>query len=454
MPVSVNPATGEIIREHQFLTAGEVDRRRNQCIAAFQEWRDISFTERAGYFERIAALLEERAPELAQTATKEMGKPVSQALSEVKKCAWVCRFFAGRAEEFLALEEIDAGEGRHYVRCDPLGPVLAIMPWNFPYWQVFRFAAPSLMAGNTALVKHAPNVLGCAEHIARLFADADFPEGVYTDLPVDVGEVPFLIQHEHVRAVTITGSDRAGAVVAAQAGGSLKKIVLELGGSDPFIVLPDADLEQALNAAVASRTLNAGQSCIAAKRFLVHDSLASSFTEQLVERFRELRVGDPSDENTQVGPLARRDLLDSLSVQVERSVRSGAQLRFGGHRVMERGFFYQPTVLAGVERGMPAFDEELFGPVAAITAFTDEDDVVDLANATRYGLGASIWTANTAAAERIAQDIEAGIVCINKIVASDPRLPFGGVKRSGFGRELSREGVREFVNLKTVSVAG
>ncbi|MCB0345628.1 MAG: NAD-dependent succinate-semialdehyde dehydrogenase [Bdellovibrionales bacterium] len=453
MPASINPATGEVIREFAYLDPAEVDRLRNLSWDTFSEWREISFVERGDCFERIANLLEERAEALAKVMTEEMGKPIAQSEAEIKKCAWVCRYYAAKAEAFLAPTEIDAGEGKHYTRCDPLGPVLAIMPWNFPFWQVFRFAAPTLMAGNTALVKHAPNVLGCAESIAQLFADADFPEGVYTNFPIRVEEVPLVIQHQHVRAVTLTGSDRAGASVAMESGRALKKVVLELGGSDPFIVMPDADLEAALEGAIASRTLNAGQSCIAAKRMLVHESVEAKFVNGLIERFRELQVGDPMDRKTSVGPIARSDLVDALEAQVERSVRSGAQLRFGGQRIHDRGFFYQPTVLTDVRPGMPAFDEELFGPVAAVTAFTDIEDVAELANRTHYGLGASIWTANTVAAEKIAEDIESGLVFINRVVASDPRLPFGGVKRSGYGRELSREGIREFVNIKTVSVA-
>ncbi len=454
MPTSVNPATGEVIRQFDFLDAAEVDRRRNLAWDAFVEWRDISFAERSGCFKRLAHLLESRVDELAKTMTEEMGKPITQSRSEVEKCAWVCKYYAENAERFLSPSELDAGEGKHYTRFDPLGPVLAIMPWNFPYWQVFRFAAPSLMAGNTALVKHAPNVMGCAENIEQLFKEADFPEGVYNNFPIRVEEVPLVLQHPQVRAATLTGSDRAGAAVAQEAGRALKKVVLELGGSDPFIVMPDADLEAALEGAVASRTLNAGQSCIAAKRMLVHESIEDEFINGLINRFRELQVGDPRESNTNVGPIARSDLLDNLAAQVERSVQSGAQLRFGGRRMFDRGFYYQPTVLGGVRPGMPAFDEEIFGPVASVTAFSDADDVAELANRSSYGLGSSIWTRNTAAAERIAQDIEAGLVFINRVVASDPRLPFGGVKRSGYGRELSREGIREFVNIKTVSVIG
>jgi succinate-semialdehyde dehydrogenase/glutarate-semialdehyde dehydrogenase len=406
---------------------------------------------------RAARVLRERSAELARLMTLEMGKPIAGAEAEVEKSAAGCDHFAEHAAVYLANENLPSDATRSYVRYDPLGAVLAIMPWNFPFWQVFRFAAPALMAGNVAVLKHAPNVPGCADAIERVFRDAGFPPGVFVNLRIDTPAVEGVIRHDVIRAVTLTGSGRAGRAVAAQAGAALKKTVLELGGSDPFIVIPPrgdgavAFLRQSAERAAEARCINTGQSCIAAKRFLVVGP-AEPFEQRLTEVMRSMRIGDPLDHNTQVGPLARLDLLENLHDQVRRTVAAGARLLAGGERLNRRGYFYAPTVLTGVRPGMPAFDEETFGPVAAVVSAEDPDEAIHLANATRYGLGASIWTPDAALADGLAPRIEAGCVFVNGIVKSDPRLPFGGIKESGYGRELSAAGIREFVNMKTVWV--
>jgi succinate-semialdehyde dehydrogenase / glutarate-semialdehyde dehydrogenase len=411
---------------------------------------------------RAAAVLRERSAELARLMALEMGKPIAGAEAEIEKCAAGCDHFAGNAAVYLATEILPSDATRSYVRYDPLGAVLAIMPWNFPFWQVFRFAAPALMAGNVAVLKHAPNVPGCADAIERVFRDAGFPEGVFVNLRIDTPAVEAAIKHEVIRAVTLTGSGRAGRAVAAQAGAALKKTVLELGGSDPFIVIPPGDdagdrraFRDAAVEAAKARCINSGQSCIAAKRFIVVGDSGygvGSFRHRLVQAMSALKVGDPLHRSTDVGPLARLDLLETLHDQVQRSRDAGARPLFGGHRLPRKGYFYAPTVLSSVKPGMAVFDEETFGPVAAVVDARDVDEAVDLANASRYGLGASIWTPDTALAERIAGRIEAGCVFVNGIVKSDPALPFGGIKESGYGRELAAFGIREFVNIKTVWV--
>jgi succinate-semialdehyde dehydrogenase/glutarate-semialdehyde dehydrogenase len=450
---SVNPATGDVLREWEETAPDDVEARVARAVAAQAAWRDVPFAERARLLGAAADLLQERSDRYARLMTEEMGKPLGQAKAEAEKCAWVCRWYAERAERLLAPEPRESDAAEAFVRFDPLGPVLAIMPWNFPFWQVARFAAPCISAGNVALLKHAPNVCGCSVALEELFADAGFPEGVFQSLLLSNEAAAPVIADARVRGVSFTGSDRGGAQVAEIAGRSVKRIVLELGGSDPFVVLEDADLESALEGAVTARTLNSGQSCIAAKRFLVHASLEERFTEGMAERMRALVVGDPVDGATQVGPLAREDLRENLARQVRESVAKGARVLCGGAAVAGPGWYWEPTVLAGVRPGMPAADEETFGPVAAVLAFADDDEAVRLANDTPYGLGASVWSADAERAKRLAARIDAGSVFVNDFVKSDPRLPFGGVKRSGHGRELSVEGIREFVNVKTVVVA-
>ncbi len=379
-----------------------------------------------------------------------MGKPIKEARGEVKKCVWVCRFYAENAQQFLRDQTIKTENTQSLVAYNPLGIVLSIMPWNFPYWQVFRFAAPALMAGNAILLKHAPNVPQCAEAITDLIQQA-FPTAVFSNLYVNHLKIQGIIEDPRVRAVTFTGGDAAGAKVAATAGRSIKKTVLELGGSDPFIVLSDANLKEAAKAAVQSRFLNAGQSCIAAKRLIVVKSVADHFIDLLDATISQLKVGDPLEEETEVGPLARRDLLMNLDKQVQKSVQMGAKTLLGGRAVRNsRGNFYEPTLMINVQKGMPAFEEELFGPVAVVIIAEDEKEAIQLANDTAYGLGASIWTLDANKGMRLAREIQAGCVFINSMVYSDPRLPFGGIKKSGYGRELSEAGIREFVNVKTV----
>ncbi|HEX5759881.1 MAG TPA: NAD-dependent succinate-semialdehyde dehydrogenase [Thermoanaerobaculia bacterium] len=449
---ATNPATGEPLADHPDTSPEEVARRLAIAEQAFADWRREPLPARADRMRRVAALLRERRAACARLLTEEMGKPIAAAEAEIDKSALGCDFYADHAEAFLAPEEIATEASRSLVRCEPLGPVLAVMPWNFPFWQVLRFAAPALMAGNVALLKHAANVPGSALAIEALFRDAGFPEGVFTTLLIPSDRVAEVIRHPAVKAVTLTGSDRAGMSVAAEAGRALKKTVLELGGSDPFLVLADADLPTAAAEAAKARALNSGQSCICAKRFLVEEAVADAFEAALVARMEALVVGDPLDRATEVGPLAREDLLRDLHDQVQRSVAAGAVVRTGGRRLPGVGCYYAPTVLSGVQPGMAAFEEETFGPVAAVTRVRDADEAVELANRSRYGLGASVWTGDPSRGEELAARIEAGSVFVNGIVKSDPRLPFGGIKASGYGRELGREGIREFVNLKTVWV--
>jgi succinate-semialdehyde dehydrogenase/glutarate-semialdehyde dehydrogenase len=450
---SVNPATGELLEAFEETPADELDRMLARADAASREWRRRPIAERADRLHAAARLLRERADTYARTMALEMGKPLAQGRAEAEKCAWACDYYADHAAAFLADEPRQSDATRSYVRFEALGVVLAIMPWNFPFWQVFRFAAPALAAGNGAILKHAPNVSGAALEIERLVREAGFPEGLFRAAFLENAAVAEVIADPRVRAVTLTGSDRAGSAVGAEAGRHVKKTVLELGGSDPFIVLEDADLARAAAAAAEARLQNSGQSCIAAKRFIVVERVATRFLEHLTSEMQARRVGDPLDPTTQVGPQARLDLRANLHRQVEESVARGAQLVLGGRPPKGRGAFYPPTVLVAVEPGMPAFDEETFGPVAAVVRARDEADALRIANASPYGLGASVWTADAARGERLAQDVEAGSVFVNGIVKSDPRLPFGGVKRSGYGRELSEYGLREFVNVKTVWVA-
>jgi acyl-CoA reductase-like NAD-dependent aldehyde dehydrogenase len=453
----INPATEEALEPIDDQKPPEVEAALARAARAFESWRRTPLVERSRLMRRAASLFRDRSAELSATMTREMGKPVAAAEAEVDKCAAACNHFAAHAADYLATETIATDADRSYVRCDPIGAVLAVMPWNFPYWQVVRFAAPALTAGNVALLKHAPNVPGCALALERLFRDAGFPAGVFTTLLIDNDATARVIAHPVVRAVTLTGSERAGMAVAAAAGKALKKTVLELGGSDPFLVIPPtgsgaADFlrETAVEAAKA-RCINGGQSCIAAKRFIVVGD-AGTFAAHMADAMDAMAVGDPLDRATQVGPLARLDLLENLHDQVTRSVAAGARLLTGGDRLPRKGYFYAPTVLADVRPGMPAFDDETFGPVAAVIGAKDVDEAIHLANRSRYGLGAGVWTRDVALAERIAPEIDAGCVFVNGQVKSDPRLPFGGVKNSGYGRELSAAGIREFCNVRTVWV--
>jgi len=448
----VNPATGQPIRDYPEHDESEVAGRLERAEQAFAAWRRTPFAERARLMSAAGDILRDRAGDYGRLITEEMGKPIAAAEGEVDKCAWVCEFYAENAERYLTPEPVGTDASRSLVRYDPLGPVLAIMPWNFPFWQVFRFAAPALMAGNVGLLKHAGNVPGTALAIEEVFRDAGFPEGAFATLLIPSSRVADVIRHPAVRAVTLTGSDKAGMEVAAEAGRQLKKTVLELGGSDPFIVLADADPVETAKQAARARTINTGQSCIAAKRFIVEEPIADRFEEEMVKAMEALRIGDPLDRGTEIGAMAREDLMDDLDDQVRRSIEAGAVLRTGGKRIDREGWFYAPTVLSGVRPGMPAFDEETFGPVAAVIRARDTQEAIELANRSRFGLGASLWTSDPARGEALAAEIEAGSVFVNGAVKSDPRLPFGGIKASGYGRELADVGIREFVNIKTVWV--
>jgi len=450
---AINPTTGETIKEYEEMTPAEVKDAIENSHQAFLGWRRASFAERAKLMKKAAQILRDKAGDYARLMAEEMGKPLVNGRSEAEKCAWGCEYYADNAEKFLQPEVVETDASKIFVTFQPLGVVLAIMPWNFPFWQVFRFAAPALMAGNAALLKHASNVPGCALAIEDIFRKADFPANVFKALLVGSSRVAAIIQDPLVKAVTLTGGTDAGRAVSKKAGEMIKKTVLELGGSDPYIILEDADLEAAVTACVASRLANSGQSCIAAKRFVVVESQRERFEELFVERIRAEKTGDPMEEDTAVGPLARHDLRDHLHRQVLESIEKGARCLLGGRVPEGRGAFYPPTVLTDVKRGMPAYDEELFGPVAAIISVKDEEEAIRVANDSRFGLGAAIFTRDVAKGERIAaNEIEAGCCFVNALVRSDPRLPFGGVKDSGYGRELSHYGIKEFVNIKTVLV--
>jgi succinate-semialdehyde dehydrogenase/glutarate-semialdehyde dehydrogenase len=449
--VSVNPATGKEIERYEEHTADEVDRRLGLAVDAFQRRRATGFAERAAKMRRVADLLEERAREYGSIITMEMGKPISQATAEAEKCARGCRYYAEHAERFLEREVVDNDEGANiYVAFQPLGPILAIMPWNFPFWQVFRFAAPALMAGNVGLLKHASNASACALAIEELLGDAGFDHGEFQALLISSERVADVIDDDRIRAATLTGSVGAGRSVGSKAGKQIKPSVLELGGSDPFIVLADADLDMAAEIGVKARMQNTGQSCIAAKRFIVEDAVWEEFTERFEERVGDLKIGDPMKDSTDVGPLAREDLREDVHDQVRRSLEQGAKLLVGGENLDRPGFFYTPAVLVDVEPGNVAFEEEIFGPVASIIRVRDVDHAVELANATSFGLGGAVFTGDREKGEDVALRLEVGCAFVNEMVKSDPRVPFGGVKTSGYGRELSYFGIREFVNAKTV----
>ena len=454
MIASTNPATGERVQRHEALTARQLSAVIRASERAWQSWRTTSFAERAQPMRRAAQLLRSRAAEYGKLMAQEMGKPVAAGKGEAEKCAWVCDYYAENAERFLADELVSTDASRSFVAFRPIGPILAVMPWNFPFWQVFRFAAPALMAGNTGLLKHASNVPGCALAIEKVFRDAGFPADVFRSLLIETKHTRNAIRNRAVAAVTLTGSTGAGRDVAKVAGEKLKKTVLELGGSDPYVVLEDADLDSAVATCVTSRLINSGQSCIAAKRFIVVNVVREEFTRRFVERMRMTRVGDPMAEGTDVGPLARRDLRDELHEQVKASIAGGAKCLLGGQMPDGPGAYYPPTVLADVPKGTPAYDDELFGPVASIIAARNEKHAVSIANDSVFGLGAAVFTRDIVRGERIARDdLEAGCCFVNAFVKSDPRMPFGGIKESGYGRELSHYGIREFVNIKAVYVA-
>ena len=445
---SVNPATGEEIATYPGHSDREVDEILVHVAAAQRRWRETTFAERGGHFRAIAARLREEAAELAHLMALEMGKPLTQGLGEIEKCASNCDFYAEHAQSFLAEETLPLEQSR--IVYQPLGTVLAIMPWNFPFWQVIRCLGPVLMAGNAMVLKHAANVTGCGMRLEELLERAGLPRNVFRNLVVSIEQVPAVIHHPTIAAVTLTGSERAGRSVGATAGAVLKPCVLELGGSDPFLVLDDADLDEAARVGAWARNQNAGQSCIAAKRFIVVDSVYDRFVQKFTEHVRALKLGDPLEKETEVGPLARADLRDSVHDQVIRSVEAGAKVVLGGTLPETPGAFYPPTVLTEVRAGVPAFDEETFGPVAALVRVKDEEEGIAAANDSRYGLGASIWTTDPERASRVAARIESGMVFINSMTRSDPRLPFGGIKASGYGRELWVQGIRSFANVKTV----
>jgi succinate-semialdehyde dehydrogenase / glutarate-semialdehyde dehydrogenase len=454
MPIaSINPATGETLKQFSTLDPAQIEERLAKAAHAFDRHRRTSFAQRADWMMAAAQLLEQEKERLARIMTLEMGKLLRSGIEEATKCVRGCRFYAKNAERFLADQTIPSDAAQSYVRYEPIGAVLAIMPWNFPFWQVFRFAAPALMAGNVGLLKHAANVPQCALAIEDIFLRAGFEEGVFQTLFIETEQTRSLIDDSRVKAVTLTGSERAGRKVASAAARQIKKSVLELGGSDAFIVMPSADLGAAITTGITARTINSGQSCIAAKRFILSDRIYDRFVPEFVERMRSLKIGDPLDGATEIGPLATEAILRSVDQQVQHSIAAGAKLLTGGKRVERAGFFYEPTVLTDIPRDSPAYREEIFGPVAAFFRASDGAEAIKIANDSSFGLGASAWTNDPAEQQLFTSELETGMVFINSMVASDPRLPFGGAKRSGFGRELGAEGIREFVNIKTVSIA-
>jgi len=451
---AINPVDGSVISRHDEMQPAEVRAIIDAAHAAFVDWRQLSFAERATPMREAAAILRAEHDAFARLMAQEMGKPVRDGVAEVDKCALACSHYADHAETFLAREPVATDARASFVTFNPLGVVLAVMPWNFPFWQVFRFAAPGLMAGNAAVLKHASNVPGCALAIEDVFRRAGFPANLFRTLLIGSGQVDAVIEHPHVRAATLTGSGAAGRAVARKAGECLKKTVLELGGSDPYLVLDDADIELAATICAKGRLVNSGQSCIAAKRFIVVDSVRRAFEPLFVAKMAAARMGDPLKQDTEIGPLARRDLRDTLHAQVEASIAKGARCLSGGAIPPGPGAYYPPTVLTDVRKDMPAYDEELFGPVAAVIPVADEEAAIAVANDSPFGLGAAILTRDVARGERIAAErIDSGCVFVNESVRSDQRLPFGGIKESGYGRELSAYGIREFVNIKSVYVA-
>ena len=447
---SINPATGETLKTFSALSPEQIEEKLRLAAEAFRAYRRTSFADRSPMMQRAAEILESEKLALAKIMTSEMGKPIKAAVSEAEKCAWVCRYYAENAEHHLADRVVETNAHKSYVRFQPLGPVLAVMPWNFPFWQVFRFAAPALMAGNVGLLKHASNVPQCALAIEEIFARAGLPRGAFQALLIGSGAVEAVINDSRVVAATLTGSEPAGSSVAASAGKHIKKTVLELGGSDPFIVMPSANLDEAVTTAVKARTINNGQSCIAAKRFIVAAEIYDEFERRFVSQMQALRIGDPMEESTEIGPLATPQIVKDLEEQVKKAVASGARVLTGGRRVNRPGNFFEPTVLVDVDVSSPVSCEEIFGPVAMLFRASNINEAIGIANATTFGLGAAAWTNDTDEQGRFIEELDAGSVFVNGMVASDPRLPFGGVKHSGYGRELAEFGIREFVNIKTV----
>src|SRR6202790_265779 len=450
---TTNPTTGEVVKSFEPLTSAQIEQKLQLATSAFRSHRRTSFADRAAKMMRAAEILEKEKDECAHLMTLEMGKPLKAAVAEALKCATGCRYYAENAEKFLTDEIVETGAKRSFIRYLPIGPILAIMPWNFPFWQVFRFVAPALMAGNVGLLKHASNVPQCALKIEEIIRRAGFAEGVFQTLLIGSGPVDAILNDSRVVAATLTGSEQAGIQVGIAAAKRIKKVVLELGGSDPFIVMPSANLEAAVATAVEARVLNNGQSCIAAKRFIVAAPIADEFERKFVDRMKNLRVGDPFDEKTELGPLATADGVKSLDADVQKTIKAGAKLLTGGHPRKLPANYYAPTVLTNIPKESPAYREEFFGPVASLFRVKDIDEAIRLANDSRFGLGASAWTNDDRERERFINELESGMVFINKMVASDPRIPFGGIKQSGHGRELSANGIREFMNIKTVSIA-
>ena len=449
---SINPATGQLLKEFEPLSHPQIESKLERSASAFMEYRKLPFADRARMMRKAADILEREKEAFGRIMTTEMGKPLRAAIEEAAKCVWGCRYYAENAARLLANEVVETDASHSYITYQPLGPILAVMPWNFPFWQVFRFAAPNLMAGNVALLKHAPNVPQCALEIENVFRRAGFPEGVFQTLLVDVPAVDEILNDPRVAAATLTGSPQAGIQVGVGAARRIKKAVLELGGSDPFIVMPSANLAKAVATAVKARIQNNGQSCIAGKRFIIAESIAEDFEREFSCAMERVKVGDPFDEDTDLGPLVTADAVARLDEQVRKTVEAGARILTGGKRLEGPGNFYPPTVLTGIPKDSPAYREELFGPVACLFRARDLDGAIAIANDTRFGLGASAWTNDPGERERFIGELEAGMVSINRMVASDPRLPFGGVKGSGYGRELGTPGIREFTNIKTVAI--
>ncbi|HVI81468.1 MAG TPA: NAD-dependent succinate-semialdehyde dehydrogenase [Chthoniobacterales bacterium] len=450
---SINPTTGEKLKEFKPHSDADIEKCLKRAAEAFSRHRREPLPKRAQLMMGVATLLEDEKKELARTMTLEMGKLLRDSVAEIEKCARSCCYYAENAERFLEDETVQTDARRSYLHYEPMGAILAIMPWNFPFWQVFRFAAPSLMAGNVGILKHAANVPQCALAIEQLFGRASNDEGIFQTLLIEANQVEKLIVDPRIKAVTLTGSDKAGSIVGSEAAREVKKSVLELGGSDPFIVMPSADFRLAVRTAVKARTINTGQSCIAAKRFFIADKIYNKFLNDFVDQMRSLKIGDPMYEATEIGPLATESILNGVHEQVQKTLAMGAKCLTGGNRIAGPGFFYEPTVLVDVPKDSPAFREEVFGPVAAVFRVRDADEAIELANDSRYGLSASAWTTDPIEQELFAFELESGMVFINSMSASDPRLPFGGVKRSGFGRELGAAGIREFMNAKTIWIA-
>lgn len=450
---TINPATGKLIKEYSEMSSIEVSRIIEQANKTQMLWRETGFVERGVHLKKIAEILRDRKEELGNLMSEEMGKPISQSIGEIEKCAWVCEYYAENAEEFLANDPVKTDASKSYVTFNPLGTVLSIMPWNFPFWQLFRFAAPALMAGNAVILSHSENVTGCALEIEKLIHDAGISKDLFRTILVENENMKAVIQHEGIAAVTLTGSTRAGKIVASQAGKALKKTVLELGGSDPSIILKDADIKASAESCVNSRLLNSGQSCIAAKRFVIVEEVYDEFVSEFKKLMESKKVGDPFEEGVDIGPMAREDLRDGLHEQVQKSIEMGAKATIGGEKPGAAGAYYPVTMLENVTKGMPAYEEELFGPVASMIKVKDEQEAIKVANDSIYGLGASIYSQDLEKAEKIAaEQLQAGCCFVNEFVKSDPRLPFGGIKQSGYGRELGLYGIREFVNTKTVYV--